>query len=251
MDHADSGESADDDLRALRRAGLHCPALLLAARRAGESPRSALPGDVLLLKKPPLRRELCDALAGLPRPETRPELWPSAQAMPAAAEAAPARHLRVLVAEDNRTNQLVFSKLVKDVAIDLTFADNGRQAVAACANTRPDIVFMDISMPEMDGKEATARIRAMEAAEDGPRLPVVAVTAHAMTGDAEDILSVGVDHYLTKPLRKSEVMERLVAVHAAVSATVPLLPLSTLPAAPQPDDTPVVFRRRTASAARA
>ncbi|MCU0907923.1 MAG: PAS-domain containing protein [Rhodobacteraceae bacterium] len=266
MDHADTGESADDDLLTLRQAGLRCPALLLAARRGGETLRSVAPGDAVFLKKPPLRRELCDALAGMPQPETAQGTAPLAEGPPDDTAAVPAaRALRVLVAEDNRTNQLVFSKLVKDLALDLTFVDNGRQAVEACAAARPDIVFMDISMPEMDGKEATALIRAMDAAQGAPRLPVVAVTAHAMTGDAEDILAAGVDHYLTKPLRKSEVMERLAAVHEDVSASTPLLPLaSAMPEPAREPDGPgsagpgsagpesgreVMFRRRAAAAA--
>jgi signal transduction histidine kinase/CheY-like chemotaxis protein len=253
MDHADTGESADGDLLALRQAGLRCPALLLAARRAGDGLRDPAPDCAVILKKPPLRRELCDALAALPQPEAMPEpdMEPDA---PGAAVDSPARALRVLVAEDNRTNQLVFSKLVKDLALDLTFVDNGREAVAACAAGRPDILFMDISMPEMDGREATALIRAMEAADTAPRLPIVAVTAHAMTGDAEDILAAGVDHYLTKPLRKSEVMDRLVAVHDTVSATTPLRPLVASAPPPVPDTTAqtegaVMFRRRAATVA--
>jgi len=252
MDHADTGESADSDLLALRQTGLGCPALLLAARRAGDALPAATPGDVLILKKPPLRRELCDALASLPQPAVL------AGRAACGDDAAPrdkpraARLLRVLVAEDNRTNQLVFSKLVKDLAIELTFVDNGREAVAACAATPPDIVFMDISMPEMDGKEATAAIRALEAAEGTAHLPVVAVTAHAMTGDAEDILAAGIDHYLTKPLRKSEVMERLAAAHAVVASVTALHPLTATPEQRRPDDRldgAVMFRRRTATAA--
>ncbi|MFS4581429.1 response regulator [Phaeobacter sp. C3_T13_0] len=118
------------------------------------------------------------------------------------------RLMRVLAAEDNRTNQLVFRKMVKDLNIDLQFANNGIEAVAAYQSFQPDLIFMDISMPMMDGKEATQKIRAMEHGT-GTYVPVVALTAHAMTGDSDGILAAGLDHYLTKPLRKALIHERI------------------------------------------
>ena len=108
------------------------------------------------------------------------------------------RQMRVLTAEDNRTNQLVFQKMVKDIDIELVFANNGREAVELFQSYKPDLIFMDISMPEMDGKEAARAIRAL-----GSRVPIIAMTAHAMEGDAEAILAAGIDRYLTKPLRKA------------------------------------------------
>lgn len=112
--------------------------------------------------------------------------------------------MRVLAAEDNRTNQLVFAKMVKDVEIDLQFAANGREAVELFQIWKPDLIFMDISMPEMDGREATAAIRQLEGGRS--RIPIVALTAHAMEGDSSDILAAGLDRYLTKPLRKSAIV---------------------------------------------
>jgi CheY-like chemotaxis protein len=74
------------------------------------------------------------------------------------------------------------------------------------------MIFMDISMPEMDGREATRTIRAAEAAKGAGRVPIVALTAHAMDGDREAILAAGLDHYLTKPLRKTAIVERILAL---------------------------------------
>jgi CheY-like chemotaxis protein len=86
--------------------------------------------------------------------------------------------------------------------IDLRFAENGREAVALWEEFRPDVIFMDISMPEMDGREAARAIRAQELTLGQPAVPIVALTAHAMDGDAASILAAGIDRYLTKPLRK-------------------------------------------------
>ncbi|UWQ28976.1 ATP-binding protein [Leisingera sp. M523] len=118
------------------------------------------------------------------------------------------RRMRVLAAEDNKTNQLVFSKMVKELNIELKFAGNGLEAVEAFQAFRPDLIFMDISMPMMDGKEATARIRSIEA-DTGGHIPIVALTAHAMAGDSDGILAAGLDHYLTKPLRKALIHEKI------------------------------------------
>ena len=89
------------------------------------------------------------------------------------------RAMRVLAAEDNRTNRLVFSKMVAALDIELRFAGNGVEAVEGHRDFAPDLIFMDISMPEMDGKAATRCIREAEAGT-GRHVPIVAMTAHAM-----------------------------------------------------------------------
>ncbi len=172
-----------------------------------------------VLQKPVLRRELFKALDNLEVPEpatppVRPEQTteiaePETEA--AAPEAPVIRPIRVLAAEDNKTNRLVFSKMVKTLDIELQFAENGVEAVDLYQSFRPDIVFTDISMPEMDGKEATRKIRELEIAS-GIHVPVVAMTAHAMDGDEEGILAAGVDTYLTKPLKKALIIEEVVKV---------------------------------------
>lgn len=120
------------------------------------------------------------------------------------------RKMRILAAEDNKTNRLVFQKMVKELNIDLMFASDGLQAVKMFESFEPDLIFMDISMPKMDGKEATGAIRKLEQTTGG-HVPIVALTAHAMDGDDQGILQAGLDHYLTKPLRKPEIMERIEA----------------------------------------
>ena len=131
-----------------------------------------------------------------------------APALPAPSPEPERRKMRVLAAEDNKTNQLVFRKMVKDADIELQFAANGLEAVEMFQSFAPDMIFMDISMPKMDGKEATQNIRKIEE-ETGGHIPIVALTAHAMDGDDQGILASGIDHYLTKPLRKPEIHGKL------------------------------------------
>ncbi len=120
------------------------------------------------------------------------------------------RLMRVLAAEDNRTNQLVLRKMVKELNIEIKFANNGLEAVEAFKEFEPDMIFMDISMPKMDGKQATIEIRKLEKVTGG-HTPIVALTAHAMDGDADGILAAGLDHYMTKPLRKAAIHERVLS----------------------------------------
>jgi len=118
------------------------------------------------------------------------------------------RQMRILAAEDNKTNQLVLGKLLKSLDIEIMFANNGLEAVDLFQEFNPDLIFMDISMPKMDGKDATGRIRELEFGKQ-KHIPIIALTAHAIDGDEEGILSAGLDHYLTKPLRKPQIFEML------------------------------------------
>lgn len=123
----------------------------------------------------------------------------------------PPRLMRVLVAEDNRTNRLVLEKMLQSLNIDLVFAENGQEAVDHFQWQRPDLLFTDISMPKMDGKEAARRIRALETDMQADPCPIIAITAHAMDGDADDILAAGIDHYLTKPVKKAALIDHILA----------------------------------------
>jgi CheY-like chemotaxis protein len=112
------------------------------------------------------------------------------------------RQINILIAEDNRTNQLVLSKMLGNLDAKLRFAGNGLQVVDAFREEAPDIILMDISMPELDGVGATLKIREVEVEMQKERTPIIALTAHAMAGDREKFLSHGMDDYLTKPIRK-------------------------------------------------
>lgn len=213
-DHAMAGMDGFDFADALQNRGLgHVPFLLLSSQ--AQLPRDrARPSNVLaILQKPLSRAELFSHISTFDAPTNKTAQQPTLQQSevsvePPAPPATEFRKMRVLAAEDNRTNQLVFRKMVQKLNIDLRFANDGLQAVETYQSFEPDLIFMDISMPGMDGKTATGEIRKIEAGTDR-HVPIVALTAHAMTGDADDILAAGLDDYLTKPLRKALIFERI------------------------------------------
>lgn len=106
----------------------------------------------------------------------------------------------ILVAEDNQINQIVFQQSLEGMGFSHRLAVNGREAVRMWAELRPTLVLMDVSMPEMNGLEATAEIRAIEAREGLVSTPIIAVTAHSLKGDEERCLAAGMDDYLSKPI---------------------------------------------------
>jgi two-component system, sensor histidine kinase len=122
--------------------------------------------------------------------------------------------LRVLLAEDNAVNQRVAQRFLERLGHTVTVANDGREAVECWRGQPFDLVLMDVQMPEMDGFEAVAAIRAAERAS-GLRTPVVALTAHAMSGDRERCLAAGMDGYLTKPVRLAQLV-------AAIDDVLPL-----------------------------
>ena len=113
-----------------------------------------------------------------------------------------------MLVEDNIVNQKVATGLLEHEGHSVTVAGNGREAVEAVAGEAFNLVFMDVQMPEMDGIEATAMIRGRERGSGG-RLPIVAMTAHAMKGDKERCLAAGMDGYVTKPIRRQILLESI------------------------------------------
>ncbi len=116
--------------------------------------------------------------------------------------------LRILLAEDNRVNQVLAVRILEKAGYSVTLADNGRAALDALEKQHFDIVLMDVQMPEMDGLEATVALRRRETGT-GNRIPIIAMTAHAMVGDKERCLEAGMDAYLTKPLQMRDLFSMI------------------------------------------
>ncbi|MBI3462367.1 MAG: response regulator [Planctomycetes bacterium] len=138
-----------------------------------------------------------------------------AESLPRAGEggespfAAPhARSLRVLIAEDTPANQRLIAQILQKRGHQTDVAADGREAVAMASTHHYDVVLMDIQMPLMDGFQATHSLRALQAPGE-PRLPIVAMTAHAMRGDRERCLAAGMDGYLSKPIDRAKLVETI------------------------------------------
>lgn len=189
--------------------------------------RSASAGDAsssaaeICLSKPVQMEKLLEALRHLLLTEThvhaptmasvaRPPVPMPARDMEVARHPAQGGHVewRVLVVEDNRTNQMVAAGMLSLSACHCEFAGNGKEAVDAARRNRYDLILMDCSMPEMDGYEATVRIRSYEDGL-GRRTPIVAMTANTQRGDAEKCLAIGMDDYLAKPITLVELRQKL------------------------------------------
>ncbi|WP_092048841.1 hybrid sensor histidine kinase/response regulator [Planctomicrobium piriforme] len=190
-------------------------------------------GVAACLIKPVKQSELFDAIAealGVTLPE-------DAHEAPAHDDAHSTRSLKVLLAEDNRVNQKLAVGLLEKWGHKVTLAETGYQAIHNWKNGSFDLIVMDVQMPEMDGLQATRKIRELEA-ELGGHTPIIAMTAHAMTGDREQCLSSGMDGYVAKPLRMHELRAAIASFFAEPSALAG--PVSAEPVVP-PSETPVAI----------
>ena len=136
-------------------------------------------------------------VAPTPAPEVRPD-----------ERGATTGDIDVLVAEDNEVNRIVFSQILDAAGIGYRIVGNGAEAVEAWRQARPAIIMMDISMPVMNGLQATEEIRRLEA-ETGERVPIVGVTAHALDGDRDMCLAAGMDDYITKPISPERLEDKI------------------------------------------
>jgi signal transduction histidine kinase/DNA-binding response OmpR family regulator len=196
-----------------------CQTLLFAQPQLQPSPGVLVHAGVAhAFERPVLARELRQAALAVLR--RQPD------------EAAPVRvstpqypGLRVLVAEDNRTNQVVIQGMLRRFGIQAELVENGEQAVAACRRARPtfDLVFMDCEMPVMDGYVATREIRRLEGQEGRSRVPIVAISAHVTQHHVDNCYAAGMDDHIPKPLNLRLLGDKL-AQWAPMAAVGPALP---------------------------
>jgi CheY-like chemotaxis protein len=195
------------------------------------SHRSAA-GHRALVRAPLTTLRFCRDLAGTVAANPV-ERAPARAVAPAAAASAPSdRRRRVLVVEDNPINQRIAEKMLARLGYGVDVAGNGYEATERMGDTRYDVVLMDCQMPEMDGYEATQRIRAMEARI--ARTPIVAVTANAMAADRERCLAAGMDDFLSKPLTVKGLEAMLARYVAAADARLAALAPADAASTPVP-----------------
>ena len=149
-----------------------------------------------------------------PSPRCRPRPGPPPRPRPTVRDIGP---LRILVVEDNQVNQLLATVLLTKAGHRIDIAANGLEALDAVSSRPYDLILMDVQMPEMDGIEATRRIRAMAgAARD---IPIIAMTANAMKGDRERLLAIGMNDYVSKPIDKGQLFLAIASCMGIAPAT--------------------------------
>ena len=185
--------------------------LVTSSEINGNRSQEGLAGRYKCLLKPSSRAELLEAILGLL------ERMPASVTTNTSPQdaAASGSGLSILVAEDNPINQRVIATLLRASGHKVKIAPDGHEALAAWVQEPFDLIFMDVQMPNMDGIQATRRIREAERTR-GTHVPIIAVTAHALVGDKEVCMEAGMDSYLTKPINRSKLVEALSSVEDRV-----------------------------------
>jgi CheY-like chemotaxis protein len=188
--------------------------LMTSMAQRGHATRSERAGISGYLNKPVRQSQLYDCLRTVmgPASQASPQEAPRASRLVTARslkEAKDLRRPRVLLAEDNQTNQMTAVRMLEMLGYQVDVAVNGIEAVDACRDVDYGIVLMDNQMPEMDGLTATREVRKLELARGKPPVPIIALTAEAMQGDRQKCLAAGMSDYLSKPFKVVQLNEML------------------------------------------
>jgi signal transduction histidine kinase/DNA-binding response OmpR family regulator len=206
MPDMDGFEVAERIQKEARYAGTRVVLLTLAGMR-GDATRCRELGIEAYLPKPVKRSDLLEAILLVASNHEKAKEMPliTTHCLREASG-----RLNILLAEDNMVNQKLAVRLLEKRGHSVTVAANGKSAIERWQSEQFDLVLMDVQMPEMDGMEATAEIRRREAEMmTGKRIPIIAMTAHAMTGDREKCLGAGMDGYISKPIKAEEMMKEI------------------------------------------
>lgn len=114
--------------------------------------------------------------------------------------------VKILVAEDNEANQFLIKAITKTMDWEITLVENGEEAIEAFKKDNFDLILMDVQMPVMNGYEATKIIRSLEAEKD-KHIPIIALTAYAMTSDKDQCIDAGMDDYISKPFKRQQFLD--------------------------------------------
>ena len=215
-----SGEAVAARIRARPEFDATKLVLISSAGRHGQSEGAKFVLDAIL-DKPIRQRDLLDCLSKLnAAPVNREPARPVSTDAPKTAEPRPAnsvrRPLRVLLAEDNKINQKFALAVLAKGGHVVEVAENGNEAVEAVLSGDFDVVLMDIQMPELDGIQATERIRGLPPPKCN--LPIIALTAHAMAGAREEYLAAGMDDYVSKPIDQRVLLGKLSEIAARIDS---------------------------------
>ncbi len=189
--------------------------MLTSAGQRGDAARCLELGISAYLLKPINQQQLLKTITGSLQKNAVNKTGPSFLTRHSIRESE--RSLNILLAEDNPINQKLAVRLIQRMGHKVSIALNGRQALEAIETEKFDIILMDVQMPEMDGLEATQAIRTKESLIGRPRIPIIAITAHAMAGDRDRCLEAGMDGYVSKPLNAQELFEIIenIELHAS------------------------------------
>jgi len=215
VDAALGGGAGSELARSIAKSGLPVSVALLVEGAGVEDPQRRVPAEVPRIAKPVRASDLYDFLmeslhlhdGSAPRQTKRAKYTPT-----------PTAGGHILAVDDNEINQTVAVELLTELGYTADVAGNGLEALEAVKRRAYDAVLMDCQMPVMDGYTATREIRAWESERGEARLPIIALTAHAIAGEREKVISAGMDDYLTKPVARA-LLESTLARYRARKGT--------------------------------
>ena len=203
-----------DRLRQLPDAGAQTPVVMLSSvEQPGDKIRSRHAGVSAYVTKPVRRDDLRTMIARSVAVTQGAAERPVAELR---ARRSVTARLDILLAEDNVVNQRVAVRILESAGHRVSIAGNGHEAIEQMERGNFDLILMDVQMPVLDGIEATRTIRHREAAS-GNAIPIVAMTANAMTGDRERCLAAGMDDYISKPIRAADLLALIAALGPATA----------------------------------